>query len=106
MRLDLLKWSSIPEKLSIHLRDETRCKQFISFAFLISETDFRLVLSDKPRDVDSPVASSCANLSLPIFPNVLRKTKVPKFYKRQLIRLRAPTIELKAVWQNLINRQV
>ncbi|KAI5726801.1 hypothetical protein M8J76_008823 [Diaphorina citri] len=70
------------------------------------ETDFRLVLSDKPRDVDSPVASSCANLSLPIFPNVLRKTKVPKFYKRQLIRLRAPTIELKAVWQNLINRQV
>uniref|UniRef100_A0A8D9A3D9 Rho1 guanine nucleotide exchange factor 1 n=1 Tax=Cacopsylla melanoneura TaxID=428564 RepID=A0A8D9A3D9_9HEMI len=70
------------------------------------ETDFRLVLSDKPRDVDSPVASSCGNLSLPIFPNVLRRAKVPKYYKRQLIRLRAPTMELKAVWQNLINRQV
>ncbi|KAL1454997.1 hypothetical protein WDU94_009123 [Cyamophila willieti] len=70
------------------------------------ETDFRLVLSDKPRDVDSPVASSCGNLSLPLFPNVLRKAKVPKYYKRQLIRLRAPTMELKAVWQNLINRQV
>lgn len=70
---------------------------FIKF----SATEFRLMLSTTPNGVDSPAAGGCGPLpELPL-------SRTPrKGSRRRTVALRAPTPELKAVWQNLIQRQM
>ncbi|KAJ8893162.1 hypothetical protein PR048_005745 [Dryococelus australis] len=64
-----------------------------------STNDFRLLVAGGSEGTDSPVQGGCGP--------ELQLTRHPKKGpRRRPITLRAPTAELKAVWQNLIQRQM
>lgn len=61
-------------------------------------TEFRLLVSNSTPGEESPAVGGCADLQLSRTPR--------KGPRRRTVALRAPTPELKAVWQNLIQRQM
>ncbi|KAJ9576442.1 hypothetical protein L9F63_006655, partial [Diploptera punctata] len=61
--------------------------------------EFRLLLDGGAGGTDSPAQGGCGP-ELPLTRNPKKNTR------RRTIALRAPTAELKAVWQNLIQRQI
>mgnify|MGYP007063935493 CR=1 FL=1 len=69
----------------------------IMFDFTANE--FRLLLDGGAGGTDSPAPGGCGP-ELPLTRNPKKNTR------RRTISLRAPTAELKAVWQNLIQRQM
>lgn len=61
-----------------------------------SDTEFRLTIDPNGRTLESPTVHCTPDL-----------TRTPlKSAKRRNIILRAPSTELKAVWQNLLTRQI
>lgn len=69
-------------------------KDFSRFLYL--DTEFRLTIDPNGRAVESPTVHCAPDL-----------TRTPlKNAKRRNIILRAPSTELKAVWQNLLTRQM
>jgi hypothetical protein len=61
-----------------------------------SDTEFRLVIDPSGQPIKSPTVNCTPDL-----------TRTPmKSAKRRSITLRAPSSELKAVWQNLLTRQI
>lgn len=66
------------------------------FYFFVAATEFRLTIDPNGRLAESPTAH-CA-------PDLSRTPK--KNLRRRVIILRTPSPELKAVWQNLIQRQM
>lgn len=73
--------------------------------FAVSDTEFRLVISsgsDTSSCHSSPAMTGCS----PLFADLSGTlSRLPK-NKGRVIVLRAPKAELKAVWQNLIQRQM
>lgn len=61
-----------------------------------SATEFRITVDPNGRTAESPTAY-CA-------PDLSRTPK--KSLRRKSLILRAPSLELKAVWQNLLQRQM
>uniref|UniRef100_A0A182X640 Uncharacterized protein n=1 Tax=Anopheles quadriannulatus TaxID=34691 RepID=A0A182X640_ANOQN len=59
-------------------------------------TEFRITIDPNARQIESPTVH-CA-------PDLTRTPK--KNFKKRYISLRAPSTELKAVWQNLLTRQI
>jgi hypothetical protein len=60
-------------------------------------TEFRLVIDPSGNSAKSPANANCT-------PDL---TRTPlKSVKKRCIILRAPSVELKAVWQNLLTRQI
>lgn len=74
---------------------------FHEISCCVAATEFRLMISSTPPGTDSPAMGGCGHLpDLPL-------TRTPrKNARRRTVALRAPTPELKAVWQNLIQRQM
>jgi hypothetical protein len=61
-----------------------------------TDTEFRLIIDPSGQPIKSPTVNCTPDL-----------TRTPmKSAKRRSITLRAPSTELKAVWQNLLTRQI
>lgn len=71
-------------------------KHLFLLYFICPETEFRLVIDPQGQSVKSPNVNCAPDLS---------RTPLKSVKKRTII-LRAPSIELKAVWQNLLTRQI
>jgi len=65
----------------------------------LAANEFRLLLDGSSEGSDSPAPGGCGP-ELPLTRNPKKNTR------RRAVCLRAPTAELKAVWQNLIQRQM
>lgn len=69
-------------------------KNIINCRFIL-DTEFRITIDPNGRIAESPTVHCTPDL-----------TRTPRKSARKQIVLRAPSQELKAVWQNLIQRQV
>lgn len=65
----------------------------------VAANEFRLLMEGGGHGTDSPAPGGCGP-ELPLARNPKKSTR------RRTVSLRAPTTELKAVWQNLIQRQM
>lgn len=77
----------------------------VKLSYSISDTEFRLIISnesDASSCHSSPAMTGCSPLLSDLSGTLSR---LPK-NKGKVIVLRAPKAELKAVWQNLIQRQM
>lgn len=70
---------------------------FSCFSFnALPDTEFRITIDPNGRQIESPTVHCAPDL-----------TRTPKRNsKKRYIVLRAPSAELKAVWQNLLTRQM
>ena len=68
----------------------------LSLSLYVTATEFRLTVDPNGRLAESPTGYCAPDL-----------TKTPKKgARRKSLVLRAPSLELKAVWQNLLQRQM
>jgi len=88
-------------KFSPHVlrTDLCRAKGDITFRHDVAANEFRLLMEGGGQGTDSPAPGGCGP-ELPLARNPKKSTR------RRTVSLRAPTTELKAVWQNLIQRQM
>ncbi|XP_054270896.1 uncharacterized protein LOC128991751 [Macrosteles quadrilineatus] len=102
---DLLLFAKVSRDRVLFVTEEPLSLQFVSqalFSIRKKATEFRLILSANPPGTDSPATGGCGG-HLPDLP----LTRTPRKGRgRRTIALRAPSPELKAVWQNLIQRQI
>ncbi|CAH1400911.1 unnamed protein product, partial [Nezara viridula] len=98
---DLLLFAKVSRDRVIFVTEDPLPLNTISqalFSIRKKATEFRLLISNSPAGAESPAVGGCADLQL---------TRTPrKGPRRRTVALRAPTPELKAVWQNLIQRQI
>ncbi|XP_014251593.1 uncharacterized protein LOC106667875 [Cimex lectularius] len=98
---DLLLFAKVSRDRVIFVTEEPLPLNMVSqalFSIRKKATEFRLLISTSPPGEESPAVGGCADLPL---------TRTPrKGPRRRTVALRAPTTELKAVWQNLIQRQI
>ncbi|XP_039287926.1 uncharacterized protein LOC111053522 [Nilaparvata lugens] len=102
---DLLLFAKVSRDRVLFVTEEPLSLLTVSqalFSIRKKATEFRLLLSSTPPGTDSPVPAGCGG-ALSEFP--LRGTP-RKNSRKRTVALRAPTPELKAVWQNLIQRQI
>ncbi|KAL1138817.1 hypothetical protein AAG570_008879, partial [Ranatra chinensis] len=98
---DLLLFAKVSRDRVIFVTEEPLSLASISqalFSIRKKATEFRLLVSNTPAGAESPAVGVCADLPLSRTPR--------KGPRRRTVALRAPTPELKAVWQNLIQRQI
>ncbi|RZF40107.1 hypothetical protein LSTR_LSTR002510 [Laodelphax striatellus] len=101
---DLLLFAKVSRDRVLFVTEEPLSLLTVSqalFSIRKKATEFRLLLSSTPPGTDSPAPAGCGGLTE--FP--LRGTP-KKNSRKRTVALRAPTPELKAVWQNLIQRQI
>lgn len=88
---------NIRKKCKISIINYILLKDYYNFCMCVYiATEFRLTIDPNGRTAESPTAH-CA-------PDLTRTPK--KNHRRRVIILRTPSPELKAVWQNLVQRQM
>lgn len=86
---------NVRKKSKINRKEIDMKQPFIS-RYFSTDTEFRLVIDPSGQPMKSPTVNCTPDL-----------TRTPlKSAKRRSIMLRAPSTELKAVWQNLLTRQI
>ncbi|XP_073988009.1 protostome-specific GEF isoform X3 [Rhodnius prolixus] len=98
---DLLMFAKVSRDRVIFVTEEPLSLSQVSqalFSIRKKATEFRLLVSNSTPGEESPAVGGCADLQLSRTPR--------KGPRRRTVALRAPTPELKAVWQNLIQRQI
>ncbi|XP_069696401.1 uncharacterized protein PsGEF [Periplaneta americana] len=99
---DLLMFAKVSRDRVLFITEEPLSLLSVTQAFFNirkKANEFRLLLDGGGEGTDSPAPGGCGP-ELPLSRNPKKSTR------RRTISLRAPTAELKAVWQNLIQRQI
>ncbi|KAK7873244.1 hypothetical protein R5R35_011321 [Gryllus longicercus] len=99
---DLLLFAKVSRDRVLFITEEPLSLLAVTQAFFNIRkraNEFRLLMDGGPEGTDSPAAGGCG-------PELPLSRNPKKGVRRRTISLRAPTAELKAVWQNLIQRQI